>query len=1045
MSFFASRCLATERGAGSRTVCNSLALRVPTVVRPMLFTVNALHAIMLPFIVLMLGQEPLPMQRSIGSRSAMPLRPSALRWPATHGWSLLRAARFAEPLAFWHQEPSRRGAIPSTCFACSARPYRDVDLPIQQILPSVLEHCKSTSADLVLQAPTGAGKTTVVPLALLDGGMVDGKVIVLQPRRITCISVAQRMAELWGESIGETIGYRIRHEAIVSNRTRIEVVTEGVLLRLLGQNPDLEGIGCICFDEFHERSIERLAARLVIMSATFGTLAEQVSGLLGNARTIISEGRCFPVQVLYTGALRLTDWEPQGPRRFADLVATQVKTAMEDPVGDGQRPKNLVPWAHRLIDDSKVDLSKKIQVSPLYGTMETHEQDSVLKAREGWRKVILATPIAESSLTVPSVRIVVDTGLRRVKVGSFARGSSLGNPKPCFEAFSFYVFHTVHAVHSNQPLSMKFLQVFYICFAGLLFSKVASEACSERQDCIDREKSSSKALLQVSQVSQNGQVAKRDSFGMCVVRDEKCIDLFLDRNWDDGVTGNQAPELKWSDAQLVVARYDEDLRWLDALPQIPAVVYNRGEAHSVLLPRPRGNLRIIQQPNRGREDQVFLEHIVKNYDKLAQATVFLQGWPFGHCPGFLHAVRRALTFVLDPQVAGPTTAGYVQGLAPVTSTFWQYNTENGRLGLAVEMAQRHLPDELSHTAESVVREEYNRICSKLLGGKRCPSLQWVAEGAQWAVSRERIMRTPRHVYQSAMGLGEGWEGKFRGLVLEAIWPLVFGAEAWQPTQVDYLPLQAANANNRARSSDDYCELQMEPMEPYSEGSALGDDLAVSGLDPDWLERKKSRHLLFSCSQRAEYCERTMRSGEGQSQLWEIERTYFEIYDSSWILPWHMKVKLRPVLFGSSLWWPRNSPQARQHWRVVSDMGYVPVIAELNSSVQLPEQELPQEQVEWTISESRDGFVFSRINEMQEQHFLGCDGDLATTLQSPSSWQLLPMINGWSRFYNVQEQKYLSLNDRRDGGFLYCMKEIPNPDILEEAAFFIEAVPKSQRL
>eukprot|EP00435_Cladocopium_sp_Y103_P074740 s10_g50.t2 len=90
-------------------------------------------------------------------------------------------------------------------------------------------------------------------------------------------------------------------------------------------------------------------------------------------------------------------------------------------------------------------------------------------------------------------------------------------------------------------------------------------------------------------------------------------------------------------------------------------------------------------------------------------------------------------------------------------------------------------------------------------------------------------------------------------------------------------------------------------------------------------------------------------------------------------------------------------------------------------------------------------AFAVINEMQEQHFLGCDGDLATTLQSPSSWQLLPMINGWSRFYNVQEQKYLSLNDRRDGGFLYCMKEIPNPDILEEAAFFIEAVPKSQRL
>ncbi|CAL1165832.1 unnamed protein product [Cladocopium goreaui] len=399
-----------------------------------------------------------------------------------------------------------------------------------------------------MEAPTGAGKTTVVPLALLDGGMVDGKVIVLQPRRITCISVARRMAELWGESIGETIGYRIRHEAIVSNRTRIEVVTEGVLLRLLGQNPDLEGIGCICFDEFHERSIEsdlafalclhlkrqrRLAARLVIMSATFGTLAEQVSGLLGNARTIISEGRCFPVQVLYTGALRLTDWEPQGPRRFADLVATQVKSAMEEHegdvlvfvpgereimyvwialnnmgVGDGERPKNLVPWAHRLIDDSKVDLSKKIQVSPLYGTMETHEQDSVLKAREG-------------DFGNAYCRVFLD---------------SVGNLGP-----SFYVFHTARSITAT---TMKFLQ-----------------ACSERQDGsifrVNDRGERSLSQHEVSQVSQN-RVSKRDSFGMCVVRD--------DTNWDDGVTANQAPELKWSDAQLVVARYDEDLRWLDALP-----------------------------------------------------------------------------------------------------------------------------------------------------------------------------------------------------------------------------------------------------------------------------------------------------------------------------------------------------------------------------------------------------------------------------------------------------------------------------------------------
>ncbi|CAK9087046.1 unnamed protein product [Durusdinium trenchii] len=305
------------------------------------------------------------------------------------------------------------------------RPYQDTDLPIQKILPSVLHHCRS-GADLVLQAPTGAGKTTVVPLALLDSGLVEGKIIVLQPRRITCISVAKRMAELWGDALGETVGYRIRHECIVSNRTQIEVVTEGVLVRHLALNPELEGIGCICFDEFHERSIEsdlsfalcahlkrqrRLRARLLIMSATFGNLTERVADLLDNAQTLISEGRCFPVEVFYRPVLKLKDWEPQGPHRFADLVAQQVEEALEEHpgdvlvfvpgereimyvwialnnkgIGDGQRPKNLVPWAHRLIDNSKVDLSRKIQVSPLYGTMETHEQDSVLQAKEGWRK-----------------------------------------------------------------------------------------------------------------------------------------------------------------------------------------------------------------------------------------------------------------------------------------------------------------------------------------------------------------------------------------------------------------------------------------------------------------------------------------------------------------------------------------------------------------------------------------------------------------------------------------------------------------------------------
>lgn len=381
-------------------------------------------------------------------------RLASLRNARSRGSTGMAATAVAEPVV--SQRSRRVKAVQvSDESSGSDRRWRKERLPISEILPDIMDAFQ-TDQDIVLQAPTGAGKTTIVPLALLEGGHVDGKVIVLQPRRITALSVAKRMADLWGEPVGETVGYRIRHESVVSNRTRIEVVTEGVLVRMLNGNPTLEGISCIFFDEFHERSVDsdlsftlclhlkrqrRVPVRMVVMSATFGALGEKVSSLLQNSRQIISKGRAYPVAVNYCGVLNLRNWEPRGPRDFANTVAKQIKIALDEHegdalvfvpgereimyvwialnnmgIGDGQRPKNLVPWAHRLIDDSKLDLSKKIQVSPLYGTMETHEQDAVITdSGDGWRKVILATSIAESSITVPTVRIVVDTGLRRVK------------------------------------------------------------------------------------------------------------------------------------------------------------------------------------------------------------------------------------------------------------------------------------------------------------------------------------------------------------------------------------------------------------------------------------------------------------------------------------------------------------------------------------------------------------------------------------------------------------------------------------------------------
>jgi len=178
------------------------------------------------------------------------------------------------------------------------------------------------------------------------------------------------------------------------------------------------------------------------MSATFGLLGERVAGLLGDKTKVIrSEGRCFPVEVKFRGGLRLNNWEPKGPWFFADVMAKAIEEALEAHpgdmlvflpgereimytwivlnnmgIGDGEVPKNLVGWARSRIKPEAVDLSRKLQCRPLYSTMEQHEQDEVVSPPpEGWRKVILATPIAESSITVPGIRIVVDSGLRRMK------------------------------------------------------------------------------------------------------------------------------------------------------------------------------------------------------------------------------------------------------------------------------------------------------------------------------------------------------------------------------------------------------------------------------------------------------------------------------------------------------------------------------------------------------------------------------------------------------------------------------------------------------
>ncbi|MDT2072210.1 MAG: DEAD/DEAH box helicase, partial [Planktomarina sp.] len=185
------------------------------------------------------------------------------------------------------------------------------DLPIDAVLPQVLE-CLATSGCVVLQAPPGAGKTTRTPLAILHAGLCTGKILMLEPRRLAARAAAERMAETLGEAVGETVGYRIRGQSKVGPSTRVEVLTEGILTRMLQSDPALPGVSAIIFDEFHERSLAadlglalswevretlRSDLMLIVMSATLD--AEPVAKLLGDAPVITSAGRSYPVEIIH--------------------------------------------------------------------------------------------------------------------------------------------------------------------------------------------------------------------------------------------------------------------------------------------------------------------------------------------------------------------------------------------------------------------------------------------------------------------------------------------------------------------------------------------------------------------------------------------------------------------------------------------------------------------------------------------------------------------------------------------------------------------------
>ncbi|HZC17918.1 MAG TPA: ATP-dependent helicase HrpB, partial [Caulobacteraceae bacterium] len=294
-------------------------------------------------------------------------------------------------------------------------------LPIEESLPALKAVLAEASCAVVV-APPGAGKTTVVPLALLDEPWAHGgRLIVLEPRRLAARAAAARMAWALGEAVGDTVGFRVRMEARVSARTRIEVVTEGVFSRMILDDPGLDGVAAVLFDEFHERSLDadlglafardsqallRPDLRLLVMSATLD--GARVASLLDDAPVIESQGRAFPVETRYLGRSPGLSIEDQAVRAIQRALAEEDGGVLVFLPGQGEILRTAARLAERIRHPS-------VEIAPLYGALDVADQDrAIAPAAPGRRKVVLATSIAETSLTIEGVRVVVDSGVSRV-------------------------------------------------------------------------------------------------------------------------------------------------------------------------------------------------------------------------------------------------------------------------------------------------------------------------------------------------------------------------------------------------------------------------------------------------------------------------------------------------------------------------------------------------------------------------------------------------------------------------------------------------------
>ncbi len=290
-------------------------------------------------------------------------------------------------------------------------------LPIHSVLPQLLS-ALAASPNAVLVAPPGAGKTTSVAPALLDQSWCTGQILLLSPRRLAARAAAERMAELAGESVGQTIGYATRMDSKTSAATRVLVLTEGIFVNRIQADPELAGVSAVLFDEVHERSLDsdfglalaleaqaafRPDLRLLAMSATLD--GARFSALMGDAPVLKSEGRSHPLDLRYLGR--------RGEQRLEDAMGQAIRTALREEAGDVLA---FLPGVAEIArtQERLANLGDAIAVLPLHGTLTPPEQRAAIRRDpQGRRKVILATSIAETSLTIDGVRIVVDSGMAR--------------------------------------------------------------------------------------------------------------------------------------------------------------------------------------------------------------------------------------------------------------------------------------------------------------------------------------------------------------------------------------------------------------------------------------------------------------------------------------------------------------------------------------------------------------------------------------------------------------------------------------------------------